>query len=47
MRFPGGLFGGHRRFQGRDLRKGPRTLEALGLDKMDRARMQQLLQEGE
>jgi opine dehydrogenase len=34
-------------FQGRDLRKGPRTLEALGLDKLDRAAMRKLLQEGE
>ena len=32
---------------GRDLRAGPRTLEALGLAGMDRARLQQLLQDGE
>lgn len=34
-------------WQGRDLRKGPRTLEALGLDKLDRAALQQVLQDGE
>ena len=34
-------------WQGRDLRKGPRTLEGLGLDKLDRAALQQLLHEGE
>ncbi|MBC5783773.1 NAD/NADP octopine/nopaline dehydrogenase family protein [Ramlibacter sp. USB13] len=34
-------------WQGRDLRKGPRTLEGLGLDKLDRAAMQQLLHDGE
>jgi opine dehydrogenase len=31
---------------GRDLRSGPRTLEALGLAGMDRAQLQQLLHEG-
>ena len=34
-------------FLGRDLRQGPRTLEALGLHTLDRDGLQQLLQEGE
>ena len=34
-------------FLGRDLRRGPRTLEALGLAALSQARLQQLLQEGE
>ena len=34
-------------WQGRDLRQGPRTLEGLGLHKLDRAALQQLLHEGE
>jgi opine dehydrogenase len=34
-------------FLGRDLRRGPRTLEALGLASMSRAALQQLLHEGE
>jgi len=34
-------------WQGRDLRKGPRTLEGLGLDPLDKAALQQLLHEGE
>jgi opine dehydrogenase len=34
-------------FLGRDLRHGPRTLEAMGLASMTRAAMQQLLHEGE
>ncbi len=34
-------------WQGRDLRRGPRTLEALGLDSLSREQMQRLLQEGE
>jgi len=32
---------------GRDLRRGPRTLEALGLASLDRAALQRLLREGE
>ena len=34
-------------FLGRDLRLGPRTLEALGLAGLDRARLQRLLHDGE
>src|SRR4029078_6121739 len=34
-------------FLGRDLRTGPRTLEALGLAGLDRAAMQQRLHDGE
>jgi opine dehydrogenase len=34
-------------WQGRDLRHGPRTLEALGLDKLTRDQLQRLLHEGE
>jgi len=34
-------------FLGRDLRGGPRTLEALGLAKLDRAALQQRLHDGE
>jgi opine dehydrogenase len=34
-------------FQGRDLRRGPRTLEALGLHTLERKALQQLLHEGE
>jgi opine dehydrogenase len=34
-------------FLGRDLRRGPRTLEALGLASMSHAALQQLLHEGE
>jgi len=34
-------------FLGRDLRRGPRTLEALGLASLDRAGLQRLLHEGE
>ena len=34
-------------FLGRDLRLGPRTLEALGLAGLDRAALQRLLHEGE
>jgi opine dehydrogenase len=34
-------------FLGRDLRHGPRTLEALGLVKLDRAGLQQRLHDGE
>ena len=34
-------------WQGRDLRSGPRTLEALGLDKLSREQLQRLLHEGE
>ena len=34
-------------FLGRDLRHGPRTLEALGLDRLDRAALQQRLHDGE
>jgi opine dehydrogenase len=34
-------------FLGRDLRRGPRTLEALGLAGFDRAAMQRLLHDGE
>ncbi|GAB3767331.1 NAD/NADP-dependent octopine/nopaline dehydrogenase family protein [Ramlibacter monticola] len=34
-------------YLGRDLRQGPRTLEALGLHRLDRKALQQLLHEGE
>ena len=34
-------------FLGRDLRRGPRTLEALGLAGLDRAELQRLLHDGE
>ncbi|MDQ6639530.1 MAG: NAD/NADP octopine/nopaline dehydrogenase family protein, partial [Pseudomonadota bacterium] len=34
-------------FLGRDLRRGPRTLEALGLAGLDRARLQRVLHDGE
>ncbi len=34
-------------WQGRDLRRGPRTLEALGLDKLSRQQLQRLLHEGD
>jgi opine dehydrogenase len=34
-------------WQGRDLRSGPRTLEGLGLAKLDRTALQHLLHEGE
>ena len=34
-------------FLGRDLRQGARTLEGLGLDRLDRKALQQLLHEGE
>lgn len=34
-------------WQGRDLRRGPRTLEALGLDKLPREQLQRLLHEGD
>ena len=34
-------------FLGRDLRHGPRTLEALGLAALDRAALQQRLHDGE
>jgi hypothetical protein len=34
-------------WQGRDLRNGARTLEALGLDNLDKAQMQRLLHDGE
>ena len=34
-------------WQGRDLRRGPRTFEALGLDKLSRQQLQQLLHEGD
>lgn len=34
-------------WQGRDLRRGPRTLEALGLDGLTRTQLQQVLHEGE